>query len=133
MRSTTHRRRTATALVLSLALVAAACGGDGDDDAAAPVTTEAGAPTTEPAPDTEQPDDGAPDTEQPDDGGPDTEAPDIGGETEAPAGDPSSELAALCPVGALDDAAGPVPLEFWHSMTVELEEALRGLVTDYNA
>jgi len=52
---------------------------------------------------------------------------------EVPTADPDSELAALCPVDALDGAAGPVTIDLWHSMTVELEATLAGLVADYNA
>ena len=113
MRSTAHRRRSITALVLSLALVVAACGDDGDDDTAPAPTTVPGTPTT----DTDEPDTGEPAT----------------GEVEPPAGEPASELAALCPVDALEDATGPIPIEFWYAMTVELEETLRRLVTEYNA
>lgn len=113
-----QRRHTATALVVSIALVAAACGGDGDDDAAdpAPATTDADSGTgdTEPA----EPEEPADDTD---------DAP----ATTADA--PTSELAALCPVDALDGAAGPVTIDFWHSMTVELEVALSGLVNAYNS
>ena len=68
-----------------------------------------------------------------DDAGPaSTEAP-VTTLAEVPVADPESPLAAECPVGALDDATGPVTIDFWHSMTVELEEALTDLVNDYNA
>lgn len=52
---------------------------------------------------------------------------------EVPEADPDSDLAALCPVDALDDADGPVPITFWHSMTVELGETLTALVDRYNS
>ena len=116
-------RRRSTALVLSLALVAAACGGDDDADPA-PATTEADTPAPDPD------DDPAPTDPDPDDDPDDAPATTA---TDAPDDEPTSELAALCPVDALDDAGGPVTIEFWHSMTVELEETLRSLVTDYNA
>lgn len=37
-----------------------------------------------------------------------------------------------CPVGALDDADGPVEITFWHGMANELETSLISLVDDYN-
>lgn len=116
-----NRRRSLVALTASLALVAAACGGDGDD----------GATPTDPPATTAAPDDG--DTPaDPDDGDepaettPTTVPP-------PPEADPESELAALCPVDALDGVTAPVQIEFWHAMTVELEETLQALVSEYNA
>ncbi|QGG94731.1 ABC transporter substrate-binding protein [Actinomarinicola tropica] len=52
---------------------------------------------------------------------------------EVPEADPGSDLAAECPVDALDSAEGPVEITFWHSMTVELGETLQDLVDEYNA
>lgn len=52
---------------------------------------------------------------------------------EVPEADPDSDLAAQCPVDALDDADGPVQITFWHSMTVELGDTLTELVEEYNA
>jgi sn-glycerol 3-phosphate transport system substrate-binding protein len=96
-----------TPLVVALALVATACGGNDDN---ASETTTATEPTT-----------------PVDNNGADTTV------AELPTPDPTSELAALCPVDALADTSGPVPIQFWHSMTVELEETLSALVARYNA
>ena len=52
---------------------------------------------------------------------------------DVPTADPESPLAAECPVDALEGASGPVTIDFWHSMTVELEEALTALVDEYNS
>ncbi|MGY6500961.1 MAG: ABC transporter substrate-binding protein [Acidimicrobiales bacterium] len=38
-----------------------------------------------------------------------------------------------CPVDALDDADGPVTIDFWHAMTAELETTLEALTDEYNA
>ena len=51
---------------------------------------------------------------------------------EVPEADPESDLAAECPVDALDAAEGPVTITFWHSMTVELQDTLTALVERYN-
>lgn len=51
---------------------------------------------------------------------------------EVPEADPDSDLAAECPVDALEDADGPVTITFWHSMTVELQDTLTALVERYN-
>lgn len=123
-----RRTRRLVALAVTLGLVAAACGGsddsaDGDTDA----------PTTTVAPD--DGDDGGGDGDGPDDTT-DDDGPGDGATTTVaplPEPDPGSDLAALCPVDALDGASGPVTIDFWHSMTVELEETLSALVADYNA
>ena len=62
-------------------------------------------------------------------GGPSDTA-DIG---EVPEADPESDLAAQCPVDALDEADGPVTITMWHSMTVELNDTLEALVDRYNS
>ncbi len=126
----TRRRSALVPVVVALALVAAACGGD--DDAApdeAPPESPAPDDTPDDTPVTTEPPDDTPD-DTPDDA-PDDDAP--GTTEDPPSADPDSELAALCPVDALDGAAGPVQIDVWHSMTVELEETLRDLVTEYNA
>lgn len=119
-RSNPRRAARWLPVLVTFGLVAAACGGSDDGDAtpattAAPVTTAPG-------------DDG-------DDGDDDGDGEEAPATTLAPLPepDPGSELAALCPVDALDGASGPVSIDFWHSMTVELEETLAGLVADYNA
>lgn len=119
------RSRSLVAAAVSLALVAAACGGDDTDDGDAGDTTPAAtdAPTTEPGDDGD--DDGG-DTDEPAETTPTTVAP-------PPEPDPGSELAALCPVDALEGVSSPVEIDLWHSMTVELEETLQALVTEYNA
>ncbi|MFP4513065.1 MAG: ABC transporter substrate-binding protein [Acidimicrobiales bacterium] len=38
-----------------------------------------------------------------------------------------------CPVDALDDASGPVTIDFWHGMTAENETTLEALTDEYNA
>ena len=48
--------------------------------------------------------------------------------TTAPKVDPK-----LCPVKALDSAKGPVAIDFWHSMSVANEDALKNLTDKYNA
>lgn len=109
------------ALLAALALLGAACGG-GDDD-----TADDGAGTD----DTEATaDDGGDDTGTTDDeGGGD------GGDGDA--GDDEGEQAAvdpaLCPVGALDEASGPVEIDLWHAMSANLQATLDELVADYNA
>ena len=40
---------------------------------------------------------------------------------------------AACPVDALDDAGGPVQVEFWHGMTADNEETLKALTDEYNS
>jgi sn-glycerol 3-phosphate transport system substrate-binding protein len=107
------RRFLAVAVVSSLAVVA--CGGSDDT---APTDTQAPSDVTDGAEATET-------TVGTDDGS--------GGVDQVPAPDPQSALAELCPVDALATADGPVTIDLWHSMTVELEEALNGLVADYNA
>ncbi|MBK5221782.1 MAG: ABC transporter substrate-binding protein [Acidimicrobiia bacterium] len=52
---------------------------------------------------------------------------------DVPEADPESDLAAGCPVDVLDDADAPVPITMWHSMTVELNDALVALVNRYNS
>lgn len=116
-----RRRRAIVPLLVSLALVAAACGGDDDGDTTP--TTEAPA-TTAPGDTTDDGDD------TDDDAPPETAATTV---PPPPEPDPESELAALCPVDALDGVTSPVAIDVWHSMTVELEETLQALVADYNA
>lgn len=119
-RTNPSRRRAVVPLLTALALVVAACGGD-DGDAT---------PTTDPSATTAPGDDDG--DGEPDDGdGP-------GGTTATtvpppPEPDPGSELAALCPVDALEGVTAPVQIDFWHAMTVELEETLQALVAEYNA
>ncbi|MEX2626654.1 MAG: ABC transporter substrate-binding protein [Ilumatobacteraceae bacterium] len=136
--SAPHRRRRGTlvAVIATFALVAAACSAS-DDSGDAGGTTEVptpdqgdddtSAPSTDADPDGDSNGDSNGDGDSDgDDGGPTTTA------GEAPSGDPDSELAAQCPVDALDDADGPVAIDVWHSMTVELEETLRDMVAEYN-
>ena len=107
------------ALLAALAVVGAACGGDdGADDAEPPGDTSA--------------DDGGDtgDTATDDGDGDGDEAGDDGSDAgdEAAAVDP-----ALCPVGALDGASGPVEIDLWHAMSANLQASLDELVAAYNA
>lgn len=106
------------ALLAALALLGAACGGD--DDAADDGATDG---TEAPA------DDGGATDDDADDGG---DEGDDGGE-----GDGGDEAAAvdpaLCPVGALDEASGPVTIDLWHAMSANLQTSLDELVAAYNA
>lgn len=46
----------------------------------------------------------------------------------------SDDLAAQCPVGAIEEAGGgPVEITYWHSMTSNNQEALTALVNRFNA
>jgi sn-glycerol 3-phosphate transport system substrate-binding protein len=92
---------------LAVLLLVSACGDNGDD--AAPTATTA-APTETDGEATADPE-----------------------SDEVPQADPGSELAASCPVDALEGVEGPVPITMWHSMTVELDETLTALVQRYNA
>lgn len=48
-------------------------------------------------------------------------------------GDGGGTAASDCPIGAVDEAGGPVEITFWHAMTDANLEALESLVADYNA
>ncbi len=121
MSDVTNSRRCAlllAALVATLALLAAACGSssDGGSD---------GDDATGDTPST--PDEGEPDgVEETDDGD------DAAGPTPEPQEPPPVEVSE-CPVEALDEADGPVAVEFWHAMSAINEDALLELVDTYNA
>lgn len=63
-------------------------------------------------------------------GGDDDDAGGGGGDN----GDNGDELAAQCPVGAIEEAGGgPVTITYWHSMTSNNLETLEALVTRFNS
>jgi sn-glycerol 3-phosphate transport system substrate-binding protein len=103
-RTITRRAGRSGALIGVLAVLAAACGGGGSLQEAGNTT----APTQPPGAETT---------------------------TLAPSTTVATPLDDLpsCPVGALDEAAGPVEVTFWHGMTADLEAALTALTDAYNA
>jgi sn-glycerol 3-phosphate transport system substrate-binding protein len=106
--------------------VLAACAGDDDasdtsSDSLVPATpadTTAPASTTPGSTSSSSPADTAPPS-SPESPPPDTTAPSTG--------DPGQ-----CPVGALDDADGPVEITFWHAMSATNGVVLEQLVAEYN-
>lgn len=63
---------------------------------------------------------------------------DDGGDDAAPGGEPATTTTEAvepdrCPVDALDDASGPVEIDFWHAMTAENETTLVALTDEYNS
>lgn len=128
--------RLGLGLLAAVSLFAAACAsGDsvttaGQDGSGSAAT----APVTDP-PSTESPDSTDAASEGTDPGDPDTTAePDESTTTELAATTTIAPLAdePPCPVGALDEADGPVAITFWHGMTNELESALVALTDEYN-
>ena len=51
----------------------------------------------------------------------------------APEGESAAADLPECPLGALDDADGPVQITLWHAATAANKEALEALVDEYNA
>ncbi len=116
-----YRWSRSVAILLALALLAAACGSDGGDDGDGTTGEAAGTPAAgdEPTDPGDEPDDG--------DDGDDGDEP-----TPEPQEPPPVEISE-CPVGALEEADGPVAVEFWHAMSAINEDALSDLVDAYNA
>lgn len=108
-------RNRIAALLLALALIGAACGGDDSGgDEATPSDEDASIDVGE---------------DEEADGGDDGADEDDADESDEPA----SDLAALCPQGALDEAAEPVEIVYWHSMPRENEVILTQLADEFNA
>ena len=106
------------ALLAALAILGAACGGDDSaDDAEPPGDTSA--------------DDGGDDDQGDDDADGGDDAGDGG--DDSPDDDTAAVDPALCPVGALDGASGPVQIDLWHAMSANLQASLDELVAAYNA
>jgi sn-glycerol 3-phosphate transport system substrate-binding protein len=120
-RRRTHRTRSGAALVAA-GLLTAACGSGKS-------VTEAGLDRTDPVPATT----GVPVTTP--DGGT-VEPGETTPRTTVPA--PTTTVAALadlaeCPVDALDEAGGPVPITLWFGLAGDLPDVLQRLTDEYNA
>ncbi|MEX0848256.1 MAG: ABC transporter substrate-binding protein [Ilumatobacteraceae bacterium] len=110
-------RRRVALVAVGASLVIAACSGDGGSLSNAGNTTVAPAVTAAPG---------------------DTTAGTTAGTTAttaAPSTTVADALADLptCNTGALDTAAGPVEITFWHGMTADLEKELTRLTDQYNS
>ncbi len=121
MSDVTHPRRFSrlVAMLAALALLVAACGSSGNGGTAGGDDASGPTPTTQ--------DEGEPDADEQTDNGDDGDDP-----TPEPQEPPPVEVSE-CPVGALDEADGPVAVEFWHAMSAINEDALVALVDNYNA
>lgn len=123
--------RRFVALVIVGSAAAAACSSGGDsilESGDRPTTTVA---TTDPAPGT----DGTGTGDGTATSGGDTDEPTVAGPPETSPTTTTVPLDALppCPVDALDAAAEPVEIMFWHGLNIDNEDSLNRLVDEYNA